>query len=195
MGPRPRSRLSPAAGSTIRWGVASDTRGNIWVSNSGVLNLPCPGNTISFKSIGGSVTLIGADGSVKSPRKGFRGGGAKVPWGMAIDGNDNVWVSNFDGRRVSEFCGVRAKRCPRGKRTGAPISPKDGYGFAGLQRSTAVEIDPSGDVCGPRQQLMDHSLMESLLSSMKGRAMSRGGSRSVSFWRRLMLVTVGFLGR
>ncbi len=139
---------SPITGGGLNYpmGVASDTRGNIWVSNSGVLNLPCPGNTINFKSIGGSVTLIGADGSVKSPRKGFRGGGAKVPWGMAIDGNDNVWVSNFDGRRVSEFCGVRAKRCPRGKRTGAPISPKDGYGFAGLQRSTAVEIDPSGDV-------------------------------------------------
>jgi hypothetical protein len=29
---------------------------------------------------------------------------------------------------------------------------------------------------------------------MKGRVMSRGGSRSASFWLRLRLVTVGFLG-
>jgi hypothetical protein len=36
------------------------------------------------------------------------------------------------------------------------------------------------------------TFMEGRLSSMKGRVMSRGGSRSVLFWWRLMLVTVGF---
>ncbi len=139
---------SPITGGGLNYpmGVASDTRGNIWVSNSGVLNLPCPGSTLNFEDLGGSVTLIGSDGTVKSPRRGFRGGGAKVPWGMAIDGDDNVWVSNFDGRRVTKFCGARSNRCPKGRRTGDPISPRNGYRFEGLQRNTAVEIDPAGNV-------------------------------------------------
>jgi len=140
--------LSPLTGGGLNFpmGVAADRRGNVWVANSGVINLPCPGNTIDFEDRGGSVTLIGRKGQVRSPDSGFTGGGAKVPWGIAVDGKDNVWISNFAGRRVSEFCGVRAKSCPNGKRTGDPISPKKGYRFPGLQRNTAVEIDPSGNV-------------------------------------------------
>ncbi|MGH3183122.1 MAG: hypothetical protein ACRDOH_23820 [Streptosporangiaceae bacterium] len=40
----------------------------------------------------------------------FSGGGLTIPWGIAVDGNDNVWVANFGGQRVSEFCGAV---CPR----------------------------------------------------------------------------------
>jgi hypothetical protein len=46
---------------------------------------------------------------------------------------------------VSAFCGVPAN-CPKGKRTGDPISPRGGYAFRGLQRNTAVEVDPSGNL-------------------------------------------------
>ena len=146
---------SPITGGGLNYpmGVAADSTGNIWVANSGAINLPCPGTAIDLADRGGSVTLISPAGQVLSPQStvenpkgGFTGGGAVVPWGIAVDGRDNVWVSNFAGRRVSAFCGVRAKNCPQGKRTGDPISPKSGYGFAGLQRNTAVEIDPSGNV-------------------------------------------------
>jgi hypothetical protein len=146
---------SPITGGGLNFpmGVAADTRGNIWVANSGVVNLPCPGTTLDLSSLGGSVTLIGHGGHVRSPgstvenpRGGFVGGGAKVPWGIAVDGDDNVWVSNFDGRRVSKFCGTRPRNCPKGLGTGDPISPAGGYGFNGLQRNTAVEVDPSGNV-------------------------------------------------
>jgi hypothetical protein len=127
-------------------GVASDSRGNIWVSNSGLLNLPCPDDTIDLKDRGGSLTLIDSTGTVMSPDSGFTGGGAKVPWGMAIDGDDNVWISNFFGQRVSHFCGVPAENCPKGLGTGDPISPRRGYRFSGLTRNTAVEVDPSGNL-------------------------------------------------
>ena len=140
--------LSPLTGGGLNYpmGVAADRRGNVWVANSGFINLPCPGNTLNFEDRGGSVTLIGRNGQVRSPDGGFTGGGAKAPWGIAVDGADNVWVANFAGRRVTAFCGVRPKNCPKGKRTGDPISPKNGYQFAGLQRNTGVQIDPSGNV-------------------------------------------------
>lgn len=150
---------SPITGGGIQqpMGVASDSRGNIWVSNSALIDLPCPGATISLKDKGGSVSLIDRHGNLlspdptrRNPNGGFTGGGAAVPWGMAIDGNDNVWVSNFGKQRVSQFCGVPSKRCgtKRGKKlgTGDPISPKGGWGFSGLTRNTATEIDPSGNV-------------------------------------------------
>lgn len=144
---------TPTAASPIRggglnkpMGVASDSRGNIWVSNSGLLNLPCPGNTIDLKERGGSLTSIDSGGHVMSPDTGYTGGGALVPWGMAIDGDDNVWVSNFFGQRVSHFCGVPAKNCSKGLTTGDPISLDGGYGFSGLTRNTAVEVDPSGNL-------------------------------------------------
>ena len=80
--------------------------------------------------------------------RGFENGGLFLPWGIAVDGNDNVWVANFDGQRVSHLCGARgAAVCPPGKdTTGAAISPDAGYQFDGLVRNTGVQIDPSGNV-------------------------------------------------
>jgi hypothetical protein len=74
------------------------------------------------------------------------GGGLTNPWGVAVDGHDNVWISNFGGQRLSEFCGHRPANCPRGTRMGQPITPDTGYGFDGLVRNTGVQIDPSGNV-------------------------------------------------
>ena len=66
---------------------------------------------------------------------------------MPIDGDDNVWVSNFAEQRISQFCGVKTWKCPPGSETGDPISPDGtGYFFDGLVRVTAVEVDPSGNV-------------------------------------------------
>jgi len=41
---------------------------------------------------------------------------------------------------------VKRKNCPPGARTGDPISPDEGYFSNALQRVTAVEIDPSGNL-------------------------------------------------
>jgi hypothetical protein len=145
------SNGTPKAGSPITssgldkpLGIAADSHGNMWVANSGLVNVPCPPPAQpSFDSQGGSLTLIGSDGQ---PRSSFTGGGLTVPWGIAVDGADNVWVANFSGRRLSKFCGLRPRNCPPAKHTGDPISPSTGYRFGGLTRNTGVAIDPSGNV-------------------------------------------------
>jgi len=92
-----------------------------------------------------SVTKINADTGVAS--KAYKGAGLFLPWGIAVDGNDNIWVANFGGSRLSNLCGANPGACPPGKQTtGGAISPESGYNFTGLERNTGVQIDPSGNV-------------------------------------------------
>lgn len=144
--PKPFSPIT-TGGISRPMGIAADSRGNMWVANSGVVDPPCPPPAQpSWLTIGGSLTLIRSNGQVLSSPA-FTGGGLTAPWGIAVDGADNVWVSNFTGQRVSRFCGLRAAaNCPPSKQTGDPISPDEGYGFAGLTRNTAVQVDPSGNL-------------------------------------------------
>ncbi len=126
-------------------GIAADIEGNMWVANSDFTDVPCPTGTPPPHRHSGSLTLISQNPSSPHPRR-FTGGGLTVPWGVAVDGRDNVWVTNFGGQRLSEFCGTRTASCRPGTRTGRPISPATGYGFDGLVRNTGVQIDPSGNV-------------------------------------------------
>ena len=130
-------------------GIASDSRGNMWIANSGLIDLPCPGPVeIDFQTRGGSLSLLGRGGKpITGGGNVFEGGGLTIPWGIAVDGDDNVWVSNFGKQRVSHFCGVRTRNCPPGYETGDAISPDGtGYFFDGYVRLTSVQIDPSGNV-------------------------------------------------
>jgi sugar lactone lactonase YvrE len=127
-------------------GIASDSLGNVWVSNSGVLNVPCsPGASLDVPDdnvpFNGSIARVTAKGAVTR----FTGAGLTLPWGIAVDGNDNLWVANFAGERLSHLCGARLSTCPAGQ-VGAALSPDTGYAFDGLQRNTGVEVDPSGNV-------------------------------------------------
>ncbi|MFE9257631.1 hypothetical protein [Streptomyces sp. NPDC006879] len=136
-------------------GIASDSMGNQWVANGGVVVAPCEGTTreelieaitdVVEGETGASVTMIRPDGSkAETP---FTNGGLFLPWGVAVDGDDNVWVANFGGNRVAQLCGARLSACPPGHQTGQPISPADtGYTSDGLERNTAVQVDPSGNV-------------------------------------------------
>ena len=145
------------AGINFPMGVATDNLGNVWVANSGIIQPPCDGRDLpslidilfltldpGFTGANASVSMIGPDGSsIAGP---FKGGGLLIPWGIAVDGNNNVWVANFQGKRVSEICGAQTENCPPGLETGDPISPDGGYSFNGLVRNTGVQIDPSGNV-------------------------------------------------
>jgi streptogramin lyase len=92
---------------------------------------------------GGDVSMVRPDGTVLPP---FDGGKSIVgPWGIAIDGNDNVWVANATGRSVTHLCGARPANCPPGMKTGDPISPPGGY-IGGLQILTDLAVDPAGNV-------------------------------------------------
>jgi hypothetical protein len=95
----------------------------------------------------GSVTLLRPDGS-EYPGSPFKGGGLSGPWAATIDGNDNVWISNFAAPNspITQLCGVRTENCPPGMKTGDQISPPGGYVGGGLQMQTDLAISPAGDV-------------------------------------------------
>ena len=145
------------AGISFPMGIATDSLGNIWVSNSGFIRTPCDGSDVpslievigftsaqDFVGRNASVTMIQPDGT-PAPDAPFKGGGLLLPWGIAVDGNDNVWVANFEGKRLSHFCGATPENCPPGLQTGDPIAP-GGYSSDALVRNTGVQIDPSGNV-------------------------------------------------
>jgi hypothetical protein len=147
-----RLSLVTGGGLHLPMGIAGDSNGYMWVSNSKWVVAPCPG-VRSKKQVseevgegGGDVTLIKPNGQV-APGSPITGGGLDNPWGIAVDGDDHVWVANFGGQRLTELCGTEPKTCPPGKRQpGDAISPGGGYAFDGLVRNTGVAIDPSGNV-------------------------------------------------
>jgi hypothetical protein len=137
-------------------GNATDTRGNVWVANSDWLDSPCPTRTSLGTAIDPSISLYSMIRREPHPRAPFTGGGLTLPWGIAVDGDDTVWVFNFGAAPVgtttdvatgiSRFCGLRSTACPGDARVGEPISPGTGYRSDALERITGGQIDPSGNV-------------------------------------------------
>jgi hypothetical protein len=139
-------------------GIAADTRGNMWVANSDWVDAPCP--STDQASLGSatnpSVTLFDAVSRQPAPGSPFTGGGLTLPWGIAVDGDDTVWVFNFGAApigspstaitSVSRFCGADPGKCPAGLKTGDPISPSTGYQSDAFMRTTGGQIDPSGNI-------------------------------------------------
>lgn len=124
-------------------GIAANAAGEMWVSNSNVIDLPCPDLSLD-PGPKPSVTHIAADGTTTT----YTGGGLTIPWGIAVDGHDNVWVANFAARRLSGFCGRdHSPHCPAGATRGTPLSPAlTGFHFDGLVRNTGVITDTAGNV-------------------------------------------------
>lgn len=136
-------------------GVASDSRGNIWVSLSGQIDLPCPpplpgGKPPPTQPGIAMVNLKGVQLNTRpvDPPLGYvPPGGLTIAWGIAVDGADNVWVANFTKGGLSHFCGTRSSSYPKKFSTGDALSPDDtGYHSDLLDRNTGVEIDTSGNV-------------------------------------------------
>jgi sugar lactone lactonase YvrE len=142
-------------GSTNR-GLAIDSDGNIWVASSG----------------NDHVYALDREGAFIG---GYQGGGIGGPWGVTLDGDDNLWVGNlgplevgsvFNGR-LTQLAGARANN---GHRMGDALSPQTGYTvpsagsqvllhdgtplygkdgppcFTPMMRTTAVNIDAAGNV-------------------------------------------------
>jgi sugar lactone lactonase YvrE len=147
-------------------GVAADSRGNIWVANSDFADVPCPPDVPQEAGATAPSIALFLRHPARMPHADspFTGGGLTIPWGVAVDGNDTVWVANFgfpfdlahpenaaawDAQdRVSHFCGVDTSKCPPSKRAvGQAISPEGtGYTSDALVRNTGIAIDPSGNV-------------------------------------------------
>jgi hypothetical protein len=150
-------------------GMAIDSQGNAWVTNrlgssakamfenvDNILVLKAGENAdeslTGFMARqtgkdGGSVSLLHPDGS-QYPGSPFTGGGLPGPWAVVVDGNDNVWISNFamPSSPIVELCGTRTENCPPGMKTGSQISPPGGYVGGGLEMQTDLAIGPAGDV-------------------------------------------------
>jgi sugar lactone lactonase YvrE len=151
-------------------GLNIDGQGNVWVTNrfgaglvgmwhmvdmavhlktGGVLSASdYLTKTMSEQKGGsGSVTVLRPDGT-QLPGSPFKGGGLPGPWAVVVDGNDNVWVSNFamPASPIVQLCGVRTEHCPPGMKTGDQISPPGGYVGGGLQLQTDIAVGPAGDV-------------------------------------------------
>ncbi|HKD16250.1 MAG TPA: hypothetical protein VKG23_00175 [Thermoanaerobaculia bacterium] len=150
-------------------GLNIDSQGNVWVTNRlgnsdravptiahmaemalrGENPDPVITQTMSKQTSkdGGSVTLLRPDGS-QYPGSPFTAGGLSGPWAVVVDGNDNVWISNFAQANspITCLCGVRTENCPPGFKTGDQIAPPNGYAGGGLQMLTDLAIGPAGDV-------------------------------------------------
>nr|MDJ0513563.1 hypothetical protein [Methyloceanibacter sp.] len=166
----PASNPSKAETFKTGWsgaGLAIDSQGNVWVTNrlgnsaGGGLKMaeilaayesgaedPEEVLTRGMSELRkGSVTLLKPDGSAY-PGSPFEGDHLPGPWAAAVDGNDNVWISNFvsPNSPITQLCGVRTENCPPGLSTGDPISPPGGYVGGGMQMLTDIAIGPAGDV-------------------------------------------------
>ena len=162
-------------------GLAIDSQGYVWVTNRfgsgllGMAHLVDMGVRLKLEGVtaasdyltktmseqqggrnGGSVTLLRPDGT-QYPGSPFIGGSLPGPWAVAVDGNDNVWISNFAGAsgQIAHLCGVRTENCPPGMKTGDPISPPLGYVGGGLEMQVDINVDPAGKRLG-HQQLAGH---------------------------------------
>jgi len=95
-------------------GISLDSHGNAWVASQG--------DNFVYALRPPEGTEMGH----------FSGGGVDGPWGVTVDGEDNVWVANFGPLesgppftgRLSKLAGVNP---PPGKNVGDPISPPTGY--------------------------------------------------------------------
>ena len=154
-------------------GLGIDSQGNVWIMNRfgtgllGMAHLVDMGIHLKAEGVesasdyltktmsqqkggtmnGGSVTLLRPDGT-PYPGSPFKSAGLPGPWAVAVDGNDNIWISNFAGASspITELCGVRTEHCPPGVHTGGQISPPNGYVGGGLQMITDIAVDPAGNV-------------------------------------------------
>ncbi len=154
---------SPSDG-LMSWpmGIAGDSKGNMWVSSSDHVNVPCvtPFSTDQGGNLGPSLVYFPAGSSDASGARVFgrdpgNTGGLTIPWGNFVDGDDTVWVFNFgvdpnDGASnvtpLSHFCGADTSKCPPGFHTGDPISPDSGYRSDALDRVTGGGVDRSGNI-------------------------------------------------
>ena len=141
--------------------LALDSKSNVWVVSNMSLDFPVPkvpdGASImeQFKLMGaamlqypkptGFASMIHPDGTQADPA-GYSGNGAvDIPWGVNIDGNDDVWIGNLAPRKraVVLMAGVDTKGHPAGTKTGDVIHIFQG---GSIQMLTDVNIDPAGNV-------------------------------------------------
>jgi hypothetical protein len=157
----PSKAESFTVGGSVR-GIALDSKGNLWAASNESPEFPpvtIPDGVpimvqfeIALKHMltvleenpklkTGIVSMIAPDGTQASP-KGYGDGVVSVPWGVSIDGSDDVWFGNFWGRGVGLMAGADPKDHP-GVKPGDLIHM---FESGSIQMITDVGIDPAGNV-------------------------------------------------
>jgi hypothetical protein len=143
-------------------GVALDSKGNLWGASLMSPDFPMPkipdgvsimkqfemimealGKNMAEGKKTGIVSMIRPDGT-QLATEGFTGGGTlNAPWGLVIDGNDDVFVASGLGRGITMLAGAEAKGHPKGTKPGDLI-----HFFQGgtIQIPTIGSIDPAGNL-------------------------------------------------
>jgi hypothetical protein len=149
-----------AGGVSVR-GIALDSKGNVWTASLIDLDFPPPviphgseimtqfqiagldifGYTTPIKATG-VIQMTRPDGSHPAPH-GYSGLPINVPWGLSIDGRDDVWSGNFYGRGVILMAGENTTGHPAGTKAGDVIHQ---FQSASIQMITEVAVDPAGNV-------------------------------------------------
>ena len=157
---QPNNAKTIATGGFGLRGVAIDSQGNAWVSAttspgySGSEHLPPATNIMQEFKTGiqnllkysstenptGMLAMISPKGNLIGT---FGNQKLYVPWGISVDGDDHVWVANFMGQSVVEFCGTNIATCPEGIKTGEVIHS---YQSGVLQHLTDSIVDAAGNV-------------------------------------------------
>jgi hypothetical protein len=159
----------PTKVETFRAGIsvhamAIDSKGNVWVTSNASPDFPLPkvppgvsqmeqwkiqlGAIIAAVESGrvkstGIVSMIRPDGTQPAPG-GFTGRGViVVPWGINIDGNDDVWVASSAGKQLVYMAGRDTKGHPASTKTGDLLHV---FSNGTLQTLTDISIDPAGNV-------------------------------------------------
>ena len=153
-------------------GMALDSKGNIWVADFVSADYPMPpvpkgtpvmeqfkimlGGIAKENAAGrevktGMVSMIRPDGTQPAPA-GFNGDGSFYsPWGINIDGNDDVWTVNNGPNQGGAvyMAGDGTKGHPAGSKTGDVFHVfYDGT----LQGLTEIQIEAAGDVWSVNNQ-------------------------------------------
>ena len=86
----------------------------------------------------------------------FQGGGIDGPWGICLDGDDNLWVadfgplqpgSDFTNGRISQLVGSNPSTRPAGLNVGDPLTPATGYTL--LSAGAQVRLPNGQPLYGP----------------------------------------------
>jgi hypothetical protein len=158
----PSKAESFRAGIGVR-ALALDSKENVWVVSNMDLKTPVPkipdGISImeQFKIVTeamvkyimgpparptGAVNMIRPDGTQPAPM-GYTGEAINIPWGLNIDGNDDVWVGNMWARSVTLMAGDNTRGHPPGTKTGDVIHM---FQSGSIQMVTDAAIDAAGNV-------------------------------------------------
>lgn len=147
-------------------GVALDSQGNCWVAcntspdfpattpTDGVsilegfaLGYPHLQQTLGPNNMTGSVFMIPSEATPEetkdTPLTPFGDGELDAPWGISVDGNDDVWVANFMGRGVSFMAGASPSGRTASNETGEVIHK---INSGSIQMLTDVVVDQAGNL-------------------------------------------------